>query len=153
MKDKNMLVIVDDPRVSRLICHVAKEFNMSCLAVNKTDDINTAYIKSMPDVILLDPEPLTGQENNVLNTLSEHQTDAVIVITHPKYGDIHQMEELGESLGLNIVGVLPDVFDVEELKHKFLSIIKGAGKNFVIPDEMNGNDEASRLTDRRRTSG
>jgi len=124
MKDKNMLVIVDDPRVSRMICHVAEQFNMSCLAVNKTDDINTAYTKSMPDVILLDPEPLAGQENNVLRTLAEQQTDAVIVMTNPKYSEIRQMQELGASLGLNMAGALPDVFDAEELKHKFISIIR-----------------------------
>ena len=57
MKLGRLLVIVDDARVSRLICHVAERFDMSCLAIRKTDDISAAVKKSRPDVILLDPEP------------------------------------------------------------------------------------------------
>jgi len=34
---------------------------MPCLAINKTNDIGTAYKKSRPDLILLDPEPSETQ--------------------------------------------------------------------------------------------
>ena len=80
MKQGRLLVIIDDARVSRLICRVAERFELSCLAINKIDDISTSYKKSRPDVILLDPDPLETQGINVLRKLAEEETNAAIVL-------------------------------------------------------------------------
>jgi chemotaxis response regulator CheB len=125
------MVIVDDARVSRLICHVAERFEMSCLAINKTDDIGTAYKKSRPDVILLDPEPLETQGKNVIRKLAEQHTDAAIVLTSASLDQTGQLEDLGDSLGLNMAGVLPDVFDADILKQEFISIFQQVGQQLT----------------------
>ena len=88
-------MIIDDARVSRLICHVADRFDISCLAINKTDDISTAVKKSRPDVILLDPEPSETQGKNVLRKLAEQHTDAAIVLTSVSLDQTGQLEDSG----------------------------------------------------------
>lgn len=128
MKQGKLLVIVDDARVSRLICHVAERFEMSCLAINKTDDIKMAYKKSSPDVILLDPQPLQTQGINVLRTLAEEETHAAIVLTGASPDEAKQLTEMAGSLGLNMAGVLPDVFDAEILKQEFTTIFQRVGQ-------------------------
>ena len=130
-------MIVDDARVSRLICRVAERLDMSCLAINKTDDISAAVKKSRPDVILLDPEPLLDPElretqgRNVLRKLAEQHTDAAIVLTSVSLDQTGQLEDLGDSLGLNMAGVLPDVFDVDILKQEFILIFQRVGQQLT----------------------
>ncbi len=131
-------MIVSDTRVSRLICHVAERFCMSCLAIKKTDDISTEYKKYKPDIILLDPEPCETQGRDVLRKLAEQHADGAIVLTSVSPDQKEQLEDLGGSLGLNMAGVLPDVFDVDILKQKFISIFQRSGK-LLKPDT----DEAS----------
>lgn len=131
MKQGRLLVIVDDARVSRLICRVAELFNMSCLAINKTDDISAAYKKSRPDVILLDPELCETEGKNVLRKLAEQRTDAAIVLTSASLKQAGQLEDMGASLGLNMAGTLPDVFDADTLKQEFISIFQRAGQQLT----------------------
>ncbi len=124
-------MIVDDARLSRLICHVAERFEMSCLAINKTDDIKAAVKESRPDVILLDPEPRETQGRNVLRKLAEQHTDAAIVLTSVSLDQTGQLEDLGDVLGLNMAGVLPDVFDADILKQEFISIFQRIGQQLT----------------------
>ena len=131
MEHGRLLVIVDDARVSRLICHVAERFEMSCLAINKTDDIKAAVKKSRPEVILLDPEPSETQGRNVLRKLAEQNTDAAIVLTSGSLDQTGQLEDLGDALGLNMAGVLPDVFDADILKQEFISIFQRIGQQLT----------------------
>ena len=133
MKQGRLLVIVDDVRVSRLICHVAERFELSCLATSKADDINSVCRKYRPDVILLDPEPLETQGKNALTRLAKMHTNAAIVLTSASPDQAEQLEELGTSLGLNMVGVLPDVFDAEILRQEFISIFQRVGQR-LEPD-------------------
>ena len=130
MKQGRLLVIVDDARVSRLICHVAEQFDMSCLAINKTNDIKAAVKKSRPDVILLDPDPHETQGKNVLHKLAEQHTDAAIVLTNGSLDQTGEFENMGDSLDLNMAGTLPDVFDADILKQEFISIFQRVGKRF-----------------------
>jgi len=145
-----LLVIVEDARLSRLICHVAELFEMSWFAINKSNDISAAYKKFRPDLILLDPEPSEtqgsethgsetqesetqesgsqgseSQGSNVLRKLAEQHTNATIVLTNDQTG---QLEDLGDSLGLNMAGVLPDVFDADIRKQEFISIFQCVGQ-------------------------
>ncbi len=130
-------MIIDDARVSRLICRVAKRFELPCLAIKKTDDISASYKKSKPDVILLDPEPCETQGRDVLRKLAEQHTDAAIVLTGVSGDQTGQLEDLGGSLGLKMAGVLPDVFDADTLKQEFISIFQRVGKR-LKPDTEKG---------------
>ena len=121
MKQGRLLVIIDDERITRLVCHVAERFDLSCLAIKKTDDITAAYKKSRPDVILLDPDPCETEVKDVLHKLAQQHTDAAIVLTSASLDQTERMKDMGGSFGLNIVGALPFVFDADILKQEFIS--------------------------------
>ena len=144
-------MIVDDARLSRLICHVAERFDMSCLAIRKTDDISAAVKKSRPDVILLDPEPCETQGRNVLRKLAEQHTDAAIVLTSVSLDQTGQLEDLGDSFGLNMAGVLPDVFDVDILKQEFILIFQRVGKQ-LTGHPVSGTDKVMSVPDNSSNS-
>ena len=133
-------MIVDDARVSRLICNVAERFDLACLAINKTDDIPATYEKFTPDVVLLDPEPLDSQGKNVLRKLAQRQTGAAIVMTSPNRDQTRHLEELSDSLGLNLVGVLPDVFDADTLTQQLSTILGQQGDTPGGITTVNGNE-------------
>jgi chemotaxis response regulator CheB len=97
---------------------------MSCLSIKKTDDIGTAYKKSRPDVILLDPNPCETQGRAVLRKLAEQDADVPIVLTSVSPDQTGRLEEMGNSFGLNMAGDLPDIFDADILKQKFISIFQ-----------------------------
>ncbi len=139
MKQGRLLVIIDDARVSRLICRVAKRFELHCLAIKRTDDIGASYKKSRPDIILLDPNPWATLGRDMLRKLAEQHTDAAIVLTSVSPDQTGQLEDLGDSLGLNMAGVLPDVFDVDILNQKFISIFQRIDKR-LKPDTEKGNN-------------
>ena len=61
----------------------------------------------------------------MLRKLAEQHTNATIVLTNDQTG---QLEDLGDSLGLNMAGILPDVFDADILKQEFISIFQCVGQ-------------------------
>ena len=130
-------MIVNDARVSRLICHVAERFDMSCLAISKSDDISAAYKVSAPDVILVDSDSYETQGRGVLHKLADQHTHAAIVLTNGSLDETGQLEDLGDSLGLNMAGILPDVFDAEILKEEFISIFQQIGLQLYMAGEDN----------------
>ena len=69
----------------------------------------------------------------MLRKLAEQHADGAIVLTSVSPDQKEQLEDLGGSLGLNMAGVLPDVFDVDILKQKFISIFQRSGK-LLKPD-------------------
>ena len=68
----------------------------------------------------------------MLRKLAEQHADAAIVLTSVSPDQTGQLEDLGDSLGLNMAGVLPDVFDVDILNQKFISIFQRSGQQPYI---------------------
>ncbi len=132
MKQGRLLVIINDARVSRLICHVAERFDISYLAISTAEDISATYKKSRPDVILLDSESDEMQGRQVLQKLAEEQTNAAIVLTNDNLDETGRLKILGDSLGLNMAGVLPEFFDVDILKQEFILIFQQIGQQLHI---------------------
>ena len=127
MRKGRLLVIVDDVRTSRFICNVARRLELSCLAIRTNGDLETAYQLSDPYVILLDPKPRVAKARNVLRKLAEQHADAAIILASNNSKRIHNLERIGDSLGLNMVGALPDIFDVDTLKRELVSIFQNLG--------------------------
>jgi DNA-binding response OmpR family regulator len=124
MEQGKLLVIVEDARVLRLICHVAESLQMSCLGISRTDDIGKTYQQFRPDIILMDPELLESEEETVLHNLADQRANAAIILTNSTSDQTTQMKDLGNTLSLNMAGVLPAVFDADTLKQEFTSILK-----------------------------
>lgn len=140
-------MIVNDARVSRLICHVAEQFEMSCSSINNTDDASAACKKSRPDVIFLDPEPCETSGKDKLKELAKQHTDAAIVLTCSGCEHTGQLKDMCESLDLNMAGVLPDVFDADILKQEFISIFHLVGKQ-LADKPFSGADVVGPMPDR-----
>ncbi len=135
MKQGRLLLIVDDARISRFICHVAEQLDLSFQAVNKTDDIVNAFVKSGQNVILLDPNPIETKGKYVLRELARQDVEASIVLTNTNPEEVRQLQEMGDSIGLNMVAVLPDVFDADILKQEFISIFQQLGNRIKSDDD------------------
>lgn len=120
-------MIEDDERISRFIGNVAERVKLSCLTTSKSSDIEDAVRKFDPDVVLLDPKPRVNLAEKVLRRLAALHTDAAIVLASANSKQISKLESVGNSLGLNMAGVLPEVLDAEILKQELISIFKQAG--------------------------
>lgn len=121
-------MIEDDERISRFIGRVAERVGLSCLTASKNSDIEDAYRKSNPDVILLNPKPRANLTEKILRKLATLQTDAAIVLASAHPDQISKLENVGNSLGLNMVGVLPDIFDAKTLRQELISIFQRLSK-------------------------
>lgn len=127
MQRVRLLVTVDDLRISRFICNVAERLGLSCRAINTNDDLVTACKQSDPDVILLDTKSRVTQARNVLRKLAEQHVDAAIILASNNSKRIHKLEGIGDSLGLNMAGALPDVLDADTLKRELVSVFQSLG--------------------------
>ena len=128
MNKGRLLVIVDDARVSRFICHVAKRLELSCLAISKNDDLAAAHEEANPDVIFLSINSEGFQQQKVMQQLAGLKTDAAILLAGVDSDQIRSLEDLGRSLGLNMDGALPDIFDTDMLKQQLATVFQGLGK-------------------------
>lgn len=127
MQRVRLLVIVDDVRISRFICNVAERLGLSFRAIDTNDDLAIACKQSDPDVILLDPTPRVTRARNVLRTLAEQRVDAAIILASNNSKRIQKLGGYGDSLGLNMAGALPDVFDADTLKRELVSVLQSPG--------------------------
>ena len=122
-------MIEDDARVSRFICKVAERLGLSCFTSTNDSDIEAVCKQSSPDVILLAPRQNTNLGEMVLRQLAGQQTITAVVLASTDPDQINQLDDLGGTLGLNMAGALPDVFDADTLKQKLLSIFGQSGSS------------------------
>ena len=124
MHGTKLLVIVDDERIARFINNVAQRLGWSCRGINTNGDLVTACKQFDPDVILLAPKTRLSQARNVLHKLAEQHVDAAIILAGSSSKRMHELQGIGASLGLNLVGALPEVFDADTLKRELVSIFQ-----------------------------
>lgn len=146
-------MIVDDARVSRFICHVAERLGMSCLAISKNSDIAASYKEAEPEVILLSINPQGLQRKKVMQQLAEQKTNAAIILAGIDSDQIRDLEIQGQSLGLNMAGALPDIFDTDMLKQKLISILQQFGKQPLTQSQSGNNTDSSIPTDKVTRAG
>jgi len=135
------LIIEDDARISRFICNVAVRLGLKCVTVGVNGDIEAACHKVHPDVVYLDPNVREKQSKNALQSLAQQHTEAAIVLGNVNSSLIMELMKIGESLGLNMAGVLPDVFDADTLKQELTAILSNhdeqAANKLDIEEELN----------------
>ena len=124
-------MIVDDERISRFIGNVAGRLGLSYRGIESNGDLLTACEQSNPDVILLAPKTRVTLARNVIHKLAEQHTDAAIILAGKNSKQMHALHAVGASLGLNLVGALPDVFDADTLKRELVSVFQSLGTRFA----------------------
>lgn len=124
MQGGKLLVIADDVRISRFIGNVARRLRLSFIGIDTNRDFVIACEQSGPDVILLAPKMRVTQARNVLHKLAEQNADAAIILAGNNSKRMHELRGIGASLGLNLAGALPDVFDADTLKRELVSVFQ-----------------------------
>ena len=118
MVTENLVLIVDDdPKITRLIDRVASTIGFDTRIVNDSTQFETKYRAFEPSVVLLDLD-MPGRDGiELLRFLSDLQSKTTaILISGVDSRAIGASKRLGESLGLNMAGVFEKPFEVDDLR-------------------------------------
>lgn len=124
MKGRKLLVVESDPRISRLICRVAQRMELSCEVISAEADLRAACREGSPDVVWLDPGEDFARGADWLQALTDAQCNAAIVLARSGLAENAQtLRDLGESLGLRMADLAPEVFDADTLKDQLAAVL------------------------------
>jgi len=116
MPENRVLIIDDDPRICRLIKRVADKVGVEVATIDSPARFESTYKTYGPNLILMDlkmPE-LDGVE--ILRKLAAGASEAAIILMSGMDKSVLETaEELGKSLGLNMVGVITKPIDVDHV--------------------------------------
>jgi len=115
MSKNRVLIIDDDQRICRLIKRVADDLDIESFATDNPELFEPANLGFEPNVIFMDLQmpKLDGVE--LLRKLAEqHSKAAIILASGMDKSVIETTEELGKSLGLNMVGFLQKPIDIDK---------------------------------------
>ena len=117
MAENRLLVVDDDPRISRLAIRVAKKLGYETEAIGGSSDFERRYATFKPDVILLDLN-MPGMDGiELLRFLADRNSRAAILLISGVGGRVlNTTTRLGSELGLNMVGGLPKPVDIDVLR-------------------------------------
>jgi EAL domain-containing protein (putative c-di-GMP-specific phosphodiesterase class I) len=117
MSENRVLIIDDDQRICRLIKRVADELGVESFVTDNPELFESAYLGYEPNVILMDLQMPKLDGIELLRKLAEHQSkSAIILASGMDKSVLETTEELGKSLGLNMVGFLNKPIDIDDVK-------------------------------------
>lgn len=112
-----LLVVDDEPRITRLVKRVAEDLGFDVLAICDPLQFSESYLNFKPDIIVLDlrMQQIDGVE--MLRYLAEQRSKSgVFVMSGVDCRVINTAERLGQSLSLNMLGAILKPFDNELLR-------------------------------------
>ncbi|NOR70507.1 MAG: EAL domain-containing protein [Methylomarinum sp.] len=115
--NNRVLIVDDDQRICRIIKRVADELGVESCVIENPELFESTYLDYKPNVILLDLKmpKLDGVE--LLRKLAEQSSKAAIILASGMDKSVLQTtKDLGESLGLNMVGFLNKPIEIESVK-------------------------------------
>ncbi len=130
MTDSSILIVDDDPRICRLLMRIADSAGFQTLAIDNPEMFESAFEGTKPAVIFLDLQMAHLDGIELLRYLSNAKTTAAIYIVSGVDAKVlATTKRLGQSLGLNMAGVIQKPVDIE--------LIKGELKKYLpaIDDE------------------
>lgn len=137
MSKNRVLIIDDDQRICRLIKRVADELGVKSFVTDNPELFESAYLGYEPNVILMDLQmpKLDGVE--LIRKLAKHQSkSAIILVSGMDKSVLETTEELGKSLGLNMVGFLNKPIDIDDakkiLEKQFEPVKKRASQSYNL---------------------
>jgi len=117
MSNNRVLIIDDDKRICRIIKRVADDLGVDSLAIDNPAEFESAYLRYEPNIILMDLQMPRLDGIELLRKLAEqHSEAAIILVSGMDRSVLETTDELGKSLGLNMVGVLNKPIDIDDLK-------------------------------------
>lgn len=114
---KRLLVVDDDPRITRLLLRVAKKLGFETSAVSDPNDFDRIYQQAAPDILLLDLNMPGVDTVELLRRLSGWRaTSAIILISGVDSQTLESTVMVGNELGLNMLGSFTKPIDIDELR-------------------------------------
>jgi len=112
-----LLVIDDEPGVTKLIEHAARTLGLEVMAINDTDQFEKAIDTFMPTIILLDVS-MPGRDGvELIGHLAVAGYSARLAImsgSDPRY--IQMSSAIAKTRGLTVAGTLPKPFRMADVK-------------------------------------
>ena len=117
MTENRLLVVDDDPRISRLVRRVAEKIGFDTREINDPAGFGNGYADFKPDVILLDLNMPGIDGVELLRSLAEMRSrTAIFLISGEDTRVISTTAKLGRELGLNVAGMLHKPVEVLALR-------------------------------------
>ncbi len=118
MEGRRLLIVDDDPRISRLVKNVGEELGYVVHAVNDPQDFLITYRQVTPHLVVLDlhMKQLDGIELLRQLTDESHQT-AVLLVSGVDPRILNTAERLGKSLGLDMRGAIHKPLSLDLLRN------------------------------------
>ncbi len=129
MKQRQLLVIEDDPDIATIVCDVANEVGFKTHTAQTSKEIAQQYENIQPDVIILDLLMPDQDGFETLHFLSERCCTAHIVILSGQDRYRGMAEGLGRALGISVVDNISKPFRIADLRDKLRVIMS------QLPDE------------------
>ncbi|HEY5724096.1 MAG TPA: response regulator [Allosphingosinicella sp.] len=118
-----LLIIDDEPFVSRFLAHAAEECGYRALATATADSFRREYRLLEPDVIALDLAMPGGDGVELLRFLAAEQCRApVLIVSGFDRRVLESSMRLGDKLGLDMIGPLAKPILVAELQQVLGSV-------------------------------
>lgn len=114
------LILDDEPSIGRVICRLAEAAGFSAQAVTGASAFQSAYRRTVPDIVLLDLN-LDGEDGLAqLHFLAdERYSRAVVFMSGYDPRMLSYAERLGRDLGLAILGSVNKPFRADEVAALF----------------------------------
>ncbi len=117
MSKNRVLIVDDDQSICRLIARMSDQQGVDSVIVNHADFVESTYLDYQPTLIVMDMKMPMLDGVELLRMLEKQSCKAaIILISGIDKSVLQTTAHLGESMGLNIAGVLTKPMDIERMK-------------------------------------
>ncbi len=117
MSKNRVLIVDDDQSICRLIARMSDQQGVDSVIVNHAEFVESTYLDYQPTLIVMDMKMPMLDGVELLRMLEKQSCKAaIILISGIDKSVLQTTAHLGESMGLNIAGVLTKPMDIERMK-------------------------------------
>lgn len=125
LTQNRLLVVDDEPAICTAIVRIAEPLGFAVRSLNSSAEFPTVLAEFLPSVVILDLKMPDCDGVQLLQQLKESQCDArIIVISGMDQRKLNTADKLGQSLGLNMVGVLHKPIHKTDLEEKLSHVLR-----------------------------
>jgi EAL domain-containing protein (putative c-di-GMP-specific phosphodiesterase class I) len=125
LTQNRLLVVDDEPAICKAIARIAEPLGFAVRSLNRSAEVPAVLAEYLPSLVILDLKMPDCDGVQLLQQLRESQCDArVIVISGMDQRKLNTAEKLGQSLGLNMIGVLHKPIRRDDLERQLSVVLR-----------------------------